>query len=66
MKHFVRLTKNEMKMVVGGLADTTIGEEGGDNGSCQEHKTVCTTQGKLNCCSGMICADYRCAYQTVA
>ena len=51
------LSKSEMKMIMAGS---------GDSGTCQEHTKVCTTAGKLNCCSGMICADYRCVYQTFA
>lgn len=64
MKNFERLNKNEMKMIVGGY-DEELEPGGGDSGNCQEHKAVCTTAGKLNCCNGLICADYRCAKETL-
>ncbi len=47
-----KLSRNEMKNIMAG------------SGNCQDHGQSCNSSVTLNCCSGLVCADYRCAYKT--
>lgn len=55
-----KLSKAEMSKIIGGTDETT--DPGGE---CQKHGESCNTNATLNCCTGMICADYKCAYKTL-
>ena len=48
-----KLSRAEMKNIMAG--------SGGD---CQTHGQSCATDRQLNCCNGLVCADYKCAYKT--
>jgi hypothetical protein len=51
-----KLSRTEMKNIMAGS---------GGGGNCQNHGDRCATHEELNCCSGLICADYKCAYVTL-
>lgn len=59
-----KLSKDEMKKVVGGNAND-LGDENENPKPCQEHGDICATDKQLNCCNGLVCADYKCQYRTV-
>lgn len=54
------LSRKQMKNVLGGQ----MLESEGFDGDCQSHGDECSTAETKNCCSGMVCADYKCAYPT--
>lgn len=56
------LTRSQLKQILGG----DDGSGGGSGGNCQSHGEKCATHEQLNCCSGLVCADYKCAYVTLA
>ena len=56
-----KLSKTEMSKIIGGT-DPGETEPGGD---CQKHGEYCSTADTKNCCNGLICADYSCAYKTL-
>ncbi len=49
-----KLSRAEMKKIMAG-----------SGGNCQAHNESCNSNLTLNCCSGLICADYKCQYKTV-
>ena len=56
-----RLSKDEMKKVMGGQEDP---RDGIDDGNCQERDEKCSSANHLNCCSGLVCAEYKCKIAT--
>jgi hypothetical protein len=59
------LNKLEQVKIKGG-DDTELEPGDGTGGDCQSHGQSCATSQALNCCNGLICADYKCAYRTFA
>lgn len=57
-----KLSREEMKNVMAGNSGDE--SDGGDK-PCQEHGDDCTTAHQLNCCNGLVCADYKCHYPTI-
>lgn len=54
-----KLSKEEMKHIMGGVYE---GDKG--DGDCQERGNVCNSGTALNCCSGLVCAEFECQIKT--
>ncbi|MDP3665745.1 MAG: hypothetical protein Q8R50_03625 [Sediminibacterium sp.] len=49
------LTRQQLKNILGGDG----------SGGCVERAGSCNTSQKINCCSGLVCAEYKCYLGTL-
>ncbi|MFI2742920.1 hypothetical protein ACG2LH_09290 [Zhouia sp. PK063] len=63
MKKFknVVLNRQDLQQIKGGLDQS----ENQLEPNCGNHGDACNTDKKENCCSGLYCMDYKCAYHTL-
>jgi hypothetical protein len=55
------INRSQLAKIYGG--SETVEEPG--EGTCEERGKACDTSKKINCCSGLVCADYKCYLGTL-
>jgi hypothetical protein len=48
-----KLSRAEMKSIMAG------------SGACQSYGEACNSATALNCCTGLVCADFKCRHKTL-
>jgi natural product precursor len=51
------LTRSQLKKIMGG-------DDSGSGGDCQARNEKCSSANHLNCCSGLVCAEFSCKLAT--
>ncbi|MBL0882672.1 MAG: hypothetical protein IBJ16_04885 [Chitinophagaceae bacterium] len=57
------INRSQLAKIFGGSEG--VQEPGDGEGTCEERGKACDTSKKINCCSGLVCADYKCYLGTI-